>query len=94
MNKPISLIIEDARQAIIHAVNNTDLPPVLLESIIKDIYNEIRQLKLEQYKSDKAEYERSLQLEQVEKNKKFEQIEKVQQTDKVEEVECDVEPVI
>ena len=94
MNKPISLIIEDARQTIVQAINSTDLPPVLLESIIKDIYNEIRQLELEQYKSDKAEYERSLQLEQAEKNKQSEQIEEVEQTDKVEEVECDVEPVI
>ena len=65
MDKPLSLVIEDAKELIVNAVNDTNLPAVLLEPILKDIYNEIQQLKINQYMSDKSEYERSLQKEQT-----------------------------
>ena len=64
MDKPLSLVIEDAKELIVNAVNDTNLPAVLLEPILKDIYNEIQQLKINQYMSDKSEYERSLQAKQ------------------------------
>ena len=60
MEKPLSLIIEETRQAIADAVNNSHLPPTLLAYIVKDVYTELRQVEAEQYKRDKVSYEISL----------------------------------
>ena len=60
MDKPLSLIIEETRQAIADAVNNSHLPPTLLAYIVKDVYTELRQVEAEQYKRDKVSYEISL----------------------------------
>lgn len=63
MEKPISIVIEEARQTIASAVNSVNLPPVLLEPIIKDVYNEVRQAEIRQYQLDKVEYNKYLQEE-------------------------------
>lgn len=70
MNKPISIILTEAKQSIAESVNSTQLSPVLLEPIIKDLYIEIQQLAAQQYNTEKTEYEKSLsaakETEQVE----------------------------
>ena len=60
MEKPLSLVIEETRQAIADAVNNSHLPPALLAYIVKDVYAELRQVEAEQYQRDKISYEISL----------------------------------
>ena len=60
INKPISLIIEESKQTIVNAINNTGLPMTLLEMVMRDLYNEVRQKALYQYESEKNEYERAL----------------------------------
>lgn len=72
INKPISLVLEEAKQTIINAVNSTNLSPIFLEPILKDLYNEVHQQKTIQLEREKAEYERML-MEQKEQNKQIEE---------------------
>ena len=60
MEKSISLILGEAKQSIADVINNTGLPPVLLEPIIKDFYMEIQNAAVLQYQKEKQEYESSL----------------------------------
>ena len=60
INKPISLIIEDAKQSIINTINEANLHPTLLEMILRDIYNEAKELAKSQYERERAEYEQAL----------------------------------
>lgn len=61
MNKPISMIIEEVKINIVNTVNESGLPPFILESILKDIYFETMNLSKQIAERDKAEYEKSLQ---------------------------------
>lgn len=56
IEKPISLILEDSKQMIVDAINNTNLHISLLEPIIKDLYNEIKHKAIMQLEQDKREY--------------------------------------
>lgn len=60
INKPISLIIEDAKQAIVSSINQINLHPTLLEMVLRDVYNEANELAKAQYNREKAEYEQAL----------------------------------
>ena len=60
VNKPISLIIEDAKQSIIGVINEINLHPTLLEMVLRDIYNEANDLAKAQLNREKAEYEQAL----------------------------------
>lgn len=43
MNKPIALIIKDTREKIVNALNESQLPPCLLEAVLNPIYQQIAQ---------------------------------------------------
>lgn len=60
INKPISLIMEDAKNTIINTINDLNLHPTLLEVIMKDIYKEVNDLAKSQYERERAEYEQAL----------------------------------
>lgn len=60
INKPIGLIIEDAKKSIVNVINEVNLHPILLEMILRDIYNEANELAKAQYNREKAEYEQAL----------------------------------
>ena len=60
INKPIGLIIEDAKKSIVKTINEVNLHPTLLEMILRDIYNEVNELAKAQYEREKAEYEQAL----------------------------------
>ena len=60
INKPISLIIEDAKQSIINVINEVNLHPTLLEMILRDVYNEANEFAKAQLNREKAEYEQAL----------------------------------
>lgn len=51
-NRPISVILAEARQAIIKTINDTHLDMSIINLIIKDIANDINKLTESQYKSD------------------------------------------
>ena len=52
MDKPLSLKIEETKSALVNAINNSQLHPYILDSIIKDIYNEIHILCMNQSKQE------------------------------------------
>jgi hypothetical protein len=60
IQKPISLVIEEAKNSIVYAINNAQLHPVLLEMIIKELYMEIQNQVKSTTQREKEEYERVL----------------------------------
>ena len=65
MDKPISIILTEAKQKIAETINNTGLHPMLLESILKEFYIEVQQAAIQQYNKEKTEYENSLSKEET-----------------------------
>ena len=60
MEKPISLKIKEFKNTAVGLINNSGLPLIVVEPILKDILGAV-QTKLEQeYQQDKANYEQSL----------------------------------
>ena len=70
MDKPLSLKIEETKSALVNAINNSQLHPYILDSIIKDIYNEIHILCMNQSKQEIDAYnaEMTKQTEEQETN--------------------------
>lgn len=68
MDKPLSLAIEDTKNSIITAINESKLTPVLLKPIVKEIYDEIVVLSAKEIQDDRLKFEKSLkeQKEQAE----------------------------
>ena len=59
-NKPVTMIIDETKNTIVNAVNNSQLPAFILETIIKDIYIEINQMAIQQANLEKQKYEEEL----------------------------------
>lgn len=70
MNKPANLIVEETKENIVKIINESGLPPFLLEPIFKDLYNQINVLKQQELKKSKKEYEDSLKQEEKKKGAK------------------------
>ena len=60
IQKPISLIIDESKNAIVDAINNVQLHPVLLEMILKELYLEVQNQAIAATQREKNEYERLL----------------------------------
>ena len=60
MEKPITIIIQETKDKLVEVLNTSNLPPVILEPIVKDIYNEITMLTKRQYEKDLYEYNNQL----------------------------------
>ena len=60
MNKPANLIIEETKENLVKVINESGLPPFLLEPVLKDLYNQISILKQQELEKSKQEYENSL----------------------------------
>lgn len=60
MDKPITIDIENFKQELKDIINNSQLHPFILDSIFKDIYNEIHVLYQNQILQDKKTYEESI----------------------------------
>lgn len=70
MDKPLSLIIDDFKTDLANVINNSNLPPVILKPVIKEIYDEIKLLQVQELQNDKIkynEYLNSIQEPNVEK---------------------------
>ena len=57
MNKPISMLINEAKINITKVINESSLPPCLIQPIIKDIYEQVLQQCQQELQDDMAEYE-------------------------------------
>lgn len=70
MNKPANLIMEETKENIVKIINESGLPPFLVEPIIKDLYNQVSILKQQELEKNRQEYENSLKQEEKKKGAK------------------------
>lgn len=68
MNKPITLIIQETKTNFYNILNNTPLPPCVLELIVKDMLNEIHVLSKKQLQEDELVYMNGIQEKEVQTN--------------------------
>lgn len=61
MNKTSAMIFEEFKQDMANLINNSNLPPFVIELVLKDYYNEIHALAQRQYENDKIAYAQALQ---------------------------------
>lgn len=57
MDKPLTLHIEDTKNALVQIINESNLHPYILDSIVGNIYNEVHAVYLQQLQYEKKEYE-------------------------------------
>ena len=57
MKKPITILYEEFKQDLINLVNNSGLPPFVVEPVIKEVYLEVKQSAKQQYEKDIQEYQ-------------------------------------
>lgn len=60
ITKPITLLREDFIKSLVELINSQKIPMFIIESILKDLVNEIHELSLKQIEEDKKQYERLL----------------------------------
>lgn len=60
MEKPTSLIIEETKETIANALNNSHLHPYIMDSIMKDLYEQVHTLYIQTVQKEEAEYKKSL----------------------------------
>ena len=70
MTKPANLIIEETKENLVKVINESGLPPFLVEPILKDLYNQISILKQQELEQSKKQYEDSLKQEKEKKGAK------------------------
>lgn len=70
MNKPANLLVEETKENIVKTINESGLPPFLVEPILKDLYNQINILKQQELEQSKKQYEDSLKQEEKKKGAK------------------------
>lgn len=58
--RPITLMREDFANQVVDLCNNSGLPYFCIESILKDVIQEVHQASIKQYESDKIRYENEL----------------------------------
>ena len=61
MEKPITLRINELKTNLVNTINEANLPPFLLEQILRELYGEVSTLATNQAKKEKDEYYKSLQ---------------------------------
>ena len=60
MEMPISMRITALKNKLISEINNAKLPSYILVPIVKDLYEQLSQLDIQNTQKDKLEYENSL----------------------------------
>lgn len=56
MEKPISMIIDETKQALISVINGCQLHPSIIEMIIKEVYLEVNSLNMNVASKEKEAY--------------------------------------
>lgn len=65
MDKPVSLIINEFKNSIQNAVVNSNLNPVVLEIIMKEIYTDIKNIALQYEQQEMQQYNEKLKEEET-----------------------------
>lgn len=63
MEKPISIVYEEFKEALANLINNYGLPAFVIEPVLRDYLSEVQMIKERQYKMEKNQYEESLKKE-------------------------------
>ena len=65
MEKPITLQVNDTKNAIVSILNESNLHPILMEQIMNEIHTEVNNVLNQTIKKEKEEYEKSLEEEKA-----------------------------
>ena len=65
MQKPITIIKQEFTEGLVKYINESSLPPFVIEYILKDIINEVHLASVQQLKFDTERYQK-----QISENKK------------------------
>lgn len=63
--KPITLVAEDFKNSLFDLANNSKLPFIIIESIIKDFLNEVHNASQKQLEADQIAYQKRLEEQEV-----------------------------
>ena len=59
--KPMSVAKEDLIMEMVEAINRSTLPMFMVESVVRDLYMEVKDLAQKQYEQEREQYESFLQ---------------------------------
>ena len=59
--KPMSVAKEDLIMEMVEAINRSTLPMFMVESVVRDLYMEVKDLAQKQYEQEREQYESYLQ---------------------------------
>lgn len=65
MEKPITLQVNDTKNAIVSILNESNLHPILMEQIMNEIHTEVTNVLNHTTQKEKDEYEKSLEEEKA-----------------------------
>ena len=68
MEKPVSLIVEEAENTIVNAINSVQLHPTLLEMIMRNLYLEVKEQARVTCQREKDDYKRAIMEETEREN--------------------------
>ena len=63
IGKPITVVYEDFKQDLANIINNSGLPPFIIEAVLYSYLIETRNVVKQQYQFDKAKYAEALSQE-------------------------------
>lgn len=61
INKPITIVRAEFISSLVNLINNSTLPPFVMEPILKEVHSEMKTLSQRQYEMDMAKYEQAKQ---------------------------------
>ena len=61
MQKPISMVINETREFLIKTINESNLPPFIMEMLLKEIYTEINKISTDIAIKEREQYLQNLQ---------------------------------
>ena len=61
MNKPISVKIEETKKSIADTLNESQLHPYIMDSIMRELYEEVHSLYIGTVQAENDEYKKSLE---------------------------------
>ena len=59
MEKSIAITLDEFKQNLVKTISTSNLPVVIVDLVLKDLYGEIHNLAIETTQNDKREYEQS-----------------------------------
>lgn len=64
MEKTLNVQVEELKKSIVNAINNSDLHLFVIDAVLKELYNEVHMLYINQAKQEIKEYSEHISNEQ------------------------------